>query len=111
MIAQKIIYVRREKKISEKQLAEGIDMSITGLRQAMAHNDLKISVVKKIASYLSVSLKYLIDDAIGITQTETVDTTAQFSIPNVDLSNFLLYKELDKIKTKLKIEIKLEIKK
>lgn len=65
MIAQKITYIRKIKKITEKELSNGINMSMTGFRQAMANNDFKVSTLQKIADYLKVDLKYFIDNNIN----------------------------------------------
>jgi transcriptional regulator with XRE-family HTH domain len=65
MIAQKITYIRKIKKITEKELSNGIGMSMTGFRQAMSNNDFKVSTLQKIADYLKVDIKYFIDDTIN----------------------------------------------
>jgi transcriptional regulator with XRE-family HTH domain len=108
MIAQKIMHVRREKKISEKQLAKGIEMSITGLRQAMAHDDFKVSILKRVSLYLGVSLRYLIDDNIDISQTNMVTApVVQKQHPAQEITKLLINRELDKADDK---EIELLLK-
>ncbi|MDR2836774.1 MAG: hypothetical protein LBV69_11410 [Bacteroidales bacterium] len=87
MISQKIIQIRKEKRVSEKDLARGIEMSITGLRQAMAHDDFKISTIKKIATYLDTDLKYFFDDNIPVFQTNSY--ASQIPTPNVLFENEL----------------------
>jgi len=57
-VASKINALMREKVVTQKHLAELIDMSVPGLQKALQTNDFKISVLLKISKVFSVPLSY-----------------------------------------------------
>lgn len=63
MLSEKITYLRKLRKITEKELSTGIGMSMTGFRQAMANDDFKVSTIHNIAKVLKVDVLYFFQES------------------------------------------------
>ena len=72
MISNRITEIRKLKKITEKELSEGIGMSLTGFRQALSNDDFKIRTLQKIAQYLNVDISVFLKEA----QIENLEQTS-----------------------------------
>ena len=59
MINNRIAEIRKKMRLSEKQLAEKIGMTVTGFRQAMSKNEFKSSTLITISKVLEVTVSYL----------------------------------------------------
>ena len=62
MINNKITELRKKLKITEKELAEKVGMSLTGFRQAMAKDDFKVSTLTILAKILKAPVSYFFDE-------------------------------------------------
>jgi len=64
MNISKIKELLKERKITQKDLADGINMSRSNMNYIlMEKQDLKIEVLEKIAKFLNVDVKYFFDDS------------------------------------------------
>lgn len=61
-ISKKISDLMKEKSITQKEISEKINMSITGFQKALNNNDFKTSVLIKIADVLGVPIGYFFDN-------------------------------------------------
>jgi len=76
LISKKITELRKLKKITEKELSEGIGMSLTGFRQALANDDFKISTLQKIAQCLKVDISVFLKE-IELENLNNTDTECE----------------------------------
>ena len=74
MMLNKITALRKEKKITEKQLAYACGLTVNGLRSIISRNDAKFSTLIKIADYFNVQIIFFFDDIIT-SETRTGDIT------------------------------------
>jgi transcriptional regulator with XRE-family HTH domain len=63
MISSKIKELRKVNKITEKELSDYIGMTVTGFRQAVVNETLKVNSLKLIAEKLKVPVSYFFEDA------------------------------------------------
>ena len=65
MINKRITEARKKIKISEKELAAKIEMSLTGFRQAMSKDDFKASTLILLSKALEVPVGYFFGETIA----------------------------------------------
>jgi len=61
-VSQKVKKLLEKKRYTAKDLAKGIGMSEQGMSSLLKRDDLKISVLKKIALFLKTPIAYFIED-------------------------------------------------
>lgn len=63
MIASKIESIRREKNITQQELAKKIGLTLSGYQKAIATDDFKISMLKKITDILDIPISYFFENS------------------------------------------------
>ena len=81
--------VIRVKKKSQRELASDIGMTQSGLSQALASGDLKVSVLEKIANSLGVDVRIFFNDTES---TPEIGTTEFERLKRLENENELLRK-------------------
>jgi len=76
----KIEELRKLKKLSQRELAEKIDMTTKGFQLAVYNNDFKASVLAKIAGVLGVSVSYFFEEQ---TESKSMNNVGNFKNNNV----------------------------
>ena len=61
-ISDSINKLRKEKKVSQRELANKIEMSFRGLQVALDKDDFKVSTLEKIAKALQVDISYFFNE-------------------------------------------------
>jgi len=70
MNASKIEKLRKQKNLTQKQFAEKINITTTGYINLIQRNDLKVSVLEKIAKVLGVPVSYFFENEQSLSQIE-----------------------------------------
>ena len=76
----KIEELRKLRKLSQRELAEKIDMTTKGFQLAVYNNDFKASVLAKIAGVLGVSVSYFFEEQ---TESKSMKNVGNFKNNNV----------------------------
>lgn len=107
MINNKIKNELKKRKVSYKELAQNINMSITGVNDLLKKNDIKYSTLKKISDYLGLPVTYWFDDEV---KNVTIASHNHINGNNNKIE-VQLTAEIERLKTEiemLKVELRLK---
>lgn len=105
MIAKKITKLLEQKKISQKEFCDKINLTPNGLRLGLKKNDFKLSTLLKIAEVLNVPIGYFLDEISLPAQNQQITQISNGNgnkqIINLSHEIDILKKEIEGLKKEL----------
>lgn len=97
--------LRKERKISQTELADAIGMTQTGLSQAIKRQDIKLSTLEKISDFFEVDIDVILKDVGGLNPVGPLAISSKDRHKDllnqrneIKQKNKILEKELEKLK-------------